>query len=369
MAILTKKFSEFLDGGDLENSNTTVGLKTADNAKFNNPWTFLAPGNTAARPPVTASMFDRLRFNTELSAYEYYDSMLAMWVQLSNSGTIDGPFVIYTADAGLPSAFNLGALATGLLKQSVTLGEATPAIAQLDTDYYGPDMSGYMQAPAGIKDNAGNIIFSCISNIAAVNYLTFANRSTGLAPEISVDGADPDIQLNLKSKGEGALALITEAANNAFIVNSGTSSLHETVFSFYDTVNNVNIRFQDASGTVAFLTDIPTSDNWVDQTTASVTMAVNTGYTSDAGATLVTFTLPPTSAIGDWVEINGKGSGLWIIAQAAGQEIFASPTNTTLGVGGSLASVNAKDCVRLRCITANTLWDVVSQQSAGLTIV
>jgi hypothetical protein len=48
---------------------------------------------------------------------------------------------------------------------------------------------------------------------------------------------------------------------------------------------------------------------WVDQTTASVTMAVNTGYTSDAGASLITFTLPATSSIGDWVEINGKGSG------------------------------------------------------------
>lgn len=108
---------------------------------------------------------------------------------------------------------------------------------------------------------------------------------------------------------------------------------------------------------------------WVDQTTASVTMAANTGYTADAGASLITFTLPTTSAIGDWVEINGKAAGLWTIAQAAGQQIFVAASSTTLGATGTLSSVNAHDCVRLRCITANTTWDVVAQQSTGLTIV
>ena len=105
-------------------------------------------------------------------------------------------------------------------------------------------------------------------------------------------------------------------------------------------------------------------NNWVDETGASVTMAANTGYTSDDGASLVTFTLPATSNIGDWVEITGKGSGGWTIAQAAGQQIQASGVGaTTLGVGGSLSSAHQYDCVKLRCLTANTLWTVVSQQS------
>jgi len=108
---------------------------------------------------------------------------------------------------------------------------------------------------------------------------------------------------------------------------------------------------------------------WVDQTTTPVTMVTNTGYTSDDGATQVVFTLPTTSAIGDWIEINGKGSGLWTIHQAVGQQIQISPTATTLGTGGSLSSVNQYDCVRLRCVTANTIWVVVSQQSSGLTVV
>lgn len=122
------------------------------------------------------------------------------------------------------------------------------------------------------------------------------------------------------------------------------------------------------SGTLATTAQLGSA--WVDQSSASVTMATNTGYTADAGASLITFTLPTTSAIGDFVEINGKAAGLWKIAQTAGQQInISGGTATTSGTGGSLASGGQFDCVRLRCLTANTIWSVVSQQSGGLTVI
>lgn len=168
------------------------------------------------------------------------------------------------------------------------------------------------------------------------------------------------------------------------VANGGTGKTTFTAYSVITAGTTATGAFQNVVGvgtsgqvlTSAGAGALPTwtslvspAGPWVDQTTASVTMTTNTGYTSDDGASLVTFTLPTTAAIGDYVEINGKGSGLWIIAQAAGQQIFVSPTQTTLGVGGSLASVNQYDCVRLRCITANTTFVVVSQQSNGLTVV
>lgn len=85
--VLTKKFSEFVVGGDLPNNAITVGLGNNANTQYNNPWTFLAPGTTAERPVPSAAIFDRLRFNTTLNVYEYYDTVSAMWVQLSGSGT------------------------------------------------------------------------------------------------------------------------------------------------------------------------------------------------------------------------------------------------------------------------------------------
>jgi hypothetical protein len=87
MVLQTIKFSEFIDGGDLANDEQTAGLFTGTNALFNNPWTFLAPGTTAARPAPSAAIYYRLRLNTTSTAYEYYDPVLLTWVQLASSGT------------------------------------------------------------------------------------------------------------------------------------------------------------------------------------------------------------------------------------------------------------------------------------------
>lgn len=85
--VSTKKFSDFDDGGDIQNSNITVGLEGSDNVQFNNPWTFLPPGSTGDRPVPVASIYYRLRLNTTLNIYEYYNADTALWTELSGSGT------------------------------------------------------------------------------------------------------------------------------------------------------------------------------------------------------------------------------------------------------------------------------------------
>ncbi len=87
MTINTIKFSEFANGGDLANDEITVGLDGGVNTSFNNPWTFLRPGATGDRPTPAAPMYYRLRFNTTLEIYEYYDPTIPIWVELSGSGT------------------------------------------------------------------------------------------------------------------------------------------------------------------------------------------------------------------------------------------------------------------------------------------
>ena len=83
----TIKFSQFINGGDLSNSDTTVGFGGGANIYYNNPWAFLAPGSTGTRPIPAATMYYRLRFNTTLEIYEYYDPTIPIWVELSGSGT------------------------------------------------------------------------------------------------------------------------------------------------------------------------------------------------------------------------------------------------------------------------------------------
>lgn len=96
---------------------------------------------------------------------------------------------------------------------------------------------------------------------------------------------------------------------------------------------------------------------WNDQTTTSVTMAAGNAYIAD-NAALVTLTLPGTAALGDVFAVQGKGAGLWTIAQAAGQTIHFGSVATTAGVGGSLSATNQYDAIELVCITANTTFAV-----------
>lgn len=98
---------------------------------------------------------------------------------------------------------------------------------------------------------------------------------------------------------------------------------------------------------------------WSREAGAAVAMAVDRGYIN-ANVGLTTFTLPAVAAVGDMVEVCGEGTGGWLIAQNAGQSIQFGNLSTTVGVGGSLASTNRYDTVKLLCRIANTGWHVLS---------
>lgn len=204
----------------------------------------------------------------------------------------------------------------------------------------GTDLMYWGQSPYGVNNDAAMLYsdFSAqfvLSTLATHNAVLTTNATGVITPVVVTNG-----QVIIGNTAGAPLAATLTAGTGITITNGA---------------NSITIATSGAN-------------LWVDQTTASVTMAVNTGYTSDAGASLVTFTLPATAAIGDWVEINGKNAGGWTIAQAAGQSIHYGNQTTTVGVGGSLASSNQWDCVKLRCVTANTTWTVVSS-TGNLTVV
>ncbi len=99
----------------------------------------------------------------------------------------------------------------------------------------------------------------------------------------------------------------------------------------------------------------------------SITMAVTQGYIPSAVG-LVTLTLPASIAVGDTFEVAGMGAGGWAIAQGGGQTIHFGNMDTTPGAGGSLASTNRYDSIKLVCVATNT--DLVVISSVGnITIV
>lgn len=111
----------------------------------------------------------------------------------------------------------------------------------------------------------------------------------------------------------------------------------------------------------------PIVEEWTEITVVGPTqMLVNNGYIPN-NVGVVGLTLPATAVLGDFIKVDGKGTGGWNIGQNAGQTIHFLSQDTTTGAGGSLASTNRYNCITLRCITANTDF-VVEAITGNLTV-
>ena len=97
---------------------------------------------------------------------------------------------------------------------------------------------------------------------------------------------------------------------------------------------------------------------WVNVTGTTQSMAVSTNYIAN-NASLVTFTLPSTAAVGTVNRICGQGVGGWKLVENPGQTIHFGQIDTQTTTG-SISSTNAKDCIELVCTLVNTEWVVVS---------
>lgn len=109
-----------------------------------------------------------------------------------------------------------------------------------------------------------------------------------------------------------------------------------------------NITFNSKGGGLA----------WSVVTGTTQTAAVNHGYIANNAAG-VAFTIPATASVGDLIAITTIHAGGFSVLQNAGQRIQIGRQNTTLGVGGSLASTHIGDTVFLLCTVANTGFLVI----------
>jgi len=98
--------------------------------------------------------------------------------------------------------------------------------------------------------------------------------------------------------------------------------------------------------------------SWNSITGTTVSLANRNGYVLN-NAALTTATLPATAAVGNRYYIVGRGAGGWKVAQNSGQTIYSGNKNTTLGVGGYLASTHNRDAVEILCVSANTEFQVI----------
>lgn len=117
------------------------------------------------------------------------------------------------------------------------------------------------------------------------------------------------------------------------------------------------VTITNGAGTVTIASSGGQGLTWVDQVTSSVTMAVNTAYIN-TNATLVTYTLPSSAAVGSVFGVVGKGAAFYTIAQQASQSVKFGSVTTTVGVGGSITATNTGDVIWIVCTTLNTGFTV-----------
>lgn len=101
---------------------------------------------------------------------------------------------------------------------------------------------------------------------------------------------------------------------------------------------------------------------------ASQLMIVNMGYFCVSPGGALSLTLPAVSAQGDVIAVVLDGATSFTITQGAGQNIVYGNKTTTAGVGGSLASTQQGDSIRLVCRVPNQRWVAVASMG-NLTVV
>lgn len=226
---------------------------------------------------------------------------------------------------------------------TITLG-GTPATALLQAVSLTMGWTGQLSLARGgtnasLVASNGGIVYSTASALAILASTASASLVTNSSGIPVFTSSMTNGQVVIGSTGATPTAATLTAGSNISIVNAAGS---------------ITIS---ATGLAGF--------SWTVVTGTSQAMLSNNGYIAN-NAGLVTLGLPATSAVGDEIDVIGKGAGGWLIQCGAGQTIVLGSSTTS--VAGSLASTNRKDSLYMICTVANTEWQVASAPQGNITV-
>jgi hypothetical protein len=282
-------------------------------------------------------------------------SNVAASVTMSGDVTIDNAGAT-TIGANKVTNSKLATMAANTVKANITGGAASP------TDV--PLVSANTVSSAVFRDSSGNFsagtITANLTGTASGNTTYSANNHgvvvSSATNAMTVIAPNASTNLPLVSGGTGAdpsWAVLPIAGGG-----TGQTSAANAINALLPTQAGNNGKFLTTDGSVASWANAGMP--WSTVTGASQSMSVNNGYIANR-ASLVTFTLPATSVVGDMVSVVGQGTGGWQISQNAGQIITVNTQQTSPGVGGYIYSGSGanRTTVDLICVTASTEWQVL----------
>jgi len=156
-----------------------------------------------------------------------------------------------------------------------------------------------------IKDSDGADIIHFTKTASAVNHLDISNSATGVAPSISVEGTDTNINLSLYGAGTGTVINKKISYGKATISSAGNVSNNNTYISC---TASTNISINVANGTVEGEMKVITHDG----TASTVTVTFDAGSNFAQGTTIAldpndTVMLIWNNSTSEWNVIGGYG--------------------------------------------------------------
>jgi hypothetical protein len=266
---------------------------------------------------------------------------------VANALTTD---IIYAVQGGISVQETLGQVSQLMLSTNVILNNGNP--------------NGVVagQVSQLCLNTANNNLYVCTHTGTATTAVWTLTSPGLLAPPQGGTGvASPTAHSLPVAEGTSNFNFLGPLTNGQLLI--GSTGADPTASAL---TAGANISISNGAGSITIAATGAASFSWTNVTVTSATMSINSGYIAN-NAGLVTLTLPVTAAQGSRIAVQGVGSGGWIIAQNASQQILGTGVATTVGVGGSLASTNRYNSVELVCTTANTTWNIYLAPGGILT--
>jgi hypothetical protein len=195
----------------------------------------------------------------------------------------------------------------------------------------------------GIEDSSGNFLIGYSSpGISAVNYVFFESSNTTFAPTISSVGSDTNINLDIESKGTGAINLNGVSVNSLNSISGITtaifpgSSSGQVILEAQSTAGTPTVQLPSTSGILALASALPTLPISLANggTGASLTASNGGIFYSNASTGAI---LAGTATAGQLLQSGSSAAPTWSTATFASTYnasdlLFASASNTITGL-------------------------------------
>lgn len=215
-----------------------------------------------------------------------------------------------------------------------------------------PTFNNLKLSGGNILDTNGNVVLNMVPTASAVNFISVKNQASGTAPEIDALGGDTNIGITYRTKATGVHTFISTNTNIPMIWQSGTASQHITNWAIPNTSATRTITLQDASGTMAYLSDITGSVN--------PGLANQLAYYAAPGSILSGL----TGANSAMLFTTSAGALTWSSSMTDGQIMIGrtgnSPLPATLSAGPGISISNGPNSITISGTGSGIGWTEVT---------